>query len=72
MPSDHCVNHIQGIDIIPRRRDPMIMALVPPAGSIILIVAAVGVGVAALINARHLNQLKHHEIDPEKPKQVLS
>ena len=33
-------------------------------GSLILVVAAFGLGVAAIFNARHINQVKHHEIDP--------
>jgi hypothetical protein len=41
----------------------MLFSLVSPAGSILLVVAALGLGVAALVNARHLNKLKHDEID---------
>jgi hypothetical protein len=31
-----------------------------------MLVAAFGAGIIALINARHQNQIKHHEIDPPK------
>jgi hypothetical protein len=41
-------------------------AYVSPTGSVVLLVAAITAGIAALINARHLNQLKHHEIEDKR------
>ena len=42
----------------------MLHTIVPSAGTLLLIVAAIGFGIAALIKARHVNQMKHHEIEP--------